>query len=73
MVLLVILKCKTLMHQDSINKAKRQVTDWHKIVTADPGLELSQISKNDTINPRKHSLGYKGNSQERKSRRPIKR
>ena len=52
MVLLVILKCKTLVHQDSINKAKRQFTDWHKIVTADPGLEPSQISKNDTNNPR---------------------
>jgi len=39
LMLLVILKCKTLVHQDSINKAKRQATDWHKIVTADPGLE----------------------------------
>lgn len=69
----VILKCKTLVHQDSINKAKRQATDWHKIVTADPGLEPSQINKNNTNNPRKFSPGYKGNSQERKSRRPIKR
>lgn len=72
MVLLVILKCKTLVQQDSINKMKRQATNGQQIVETDPGSELSQINKNDTNNPGKQGSGYRGNSQERKCKRPIK-
>lgn len=45
----IILKCENhCASKDSINKVRRQATDWQKIVATGPGLELPQISRNDT-------------------------